>query len=206
MTENVGLTGLELDTLKEICSVSVCQAATALSQMISKKISISMPQVRVLPLSEIHQFVGQPEKVIAGIYLEVEEEIFAGLLMSFSQNDALLLNDLLIEFPQGSTKRLDDIAQFTLKETGSILACSCLNALSSFMGGKTLVPSVPYYALDMQGAMLDYPIMRFSRDTTSALIAKIDFSEEIAQLKGAFYMLISATSLSTLLGVNRVYT
>ena len=42
------LSGLEIDTLKEIGSIGTGNAATALSQLIGKEVRITLPEVRIM--------------------------------------------------------------------------------------------------------------------------------------------------------------
>ncbi|HWR57022.1 MAG TPA: chemotaxis protein CheC, partial [Negativicutes bacterium] len=52
------LNALQLDALREIGNVGAGNAATALSQLINKKINMSVPKVSVAPIGDVPDLVG----------------------------------------------------------------------------------------------------------------------------------------------------
>jgi chemotaxis protein CheC len=52
------LSDLERDALREVANIGAGHAATALSQMTSRKIMISVPEVSVRRLEEVAELVG----------------------------------------------------------------------------------------------------------------------------------------------------
>lgn len=52
------LSNVQLDALKEISNIGAGNAATALAQMLSTKIDMNVPRVRVLPFSEVADLMG----------------------------------------------------------------------------------------------------------------------------------------------------
>ena len=60
------LSGLELDTLREIGSIGTGNAATALSSLLQCEVRIEMPEVRILGYNEAIDWIGGPETITAG--------------------------------------------------------------------------------------------------------------------------------------------
>ena len=59
MTDDIlNLSGMQLDALREIGNVGAGNSATALSQIIQRKIDMSVPQVSILPLADVPDVVG----------------------------------------------------------------------------------------------------------------------------------------------------
>ena len=52
------LSGLELDTLREIGSIGTGNAATALSSLLQCEVRIEMPEVRILGYNEAIDWIG----------------------------------------------------------------------------------------------------------------------------------------------------
>ena len=59
------LSGLELDTLREIGSIGTGNAATALSSLLQCEVRIEMPEVRILGYNEAIDWIGGPEVITA---------------------------------------------------------------------------------------------------------------------------------------------
>ena len=51
--EVLSLSPMQLDALREIGNIGAGNAATALSQIINRKIDMSVPRLNILPLSEV---------------------------------------------------------------------------------------------------------------------------------------------------------
>ena len=65
------LSGLELDTLREIGSIGTGNAATALSSLLQCEVRIEMPEVRILGYNEAIDWIGGPEVNPAGVLVRM---------------------------------------------------------------------------------------------------------------------------------------
>src|SRR5574344_1985031 len=84
------LSGLEIDTLKEIGSIGTGNAATALSQLIGKEVRITLPEVRIMGYNEAIEWIGGPESITAGVLSQLGGEI-NGIMLSVQQMDFINL-------------------------------------------------------------------------------------------------------------------
>ena len=154
------LSGLEIDTLKEIGSIGTGNAATALSQMIGKEVRITLPEVRIMGYNEAIEWIGGPESITAGVLSQLGGEI-NGIMLSVQQMD--FINLVLSNVLGASVKDFNGLHEMqisTLVEVGNIMISTFINALSSLAGiGITL--TVPAFAVDMQGAILSVPMAAF---------------------------------------------
>jgi chemotaxis protein CheC len=154
------LNALELDTIREIGSIGTGNAATALSGMLGSKVSIEMPQVRIMGYNEAIDWIGGPEAVTAGVLVHLEGEI-NGIMLCVQQMDFV---NLMLERMVG--RRLDGYEQLkeldvsALLEVGNIMISAFVNALAG-MTDMTIRLTVPAFAVDMQGAILAVPMAEF---------------------------------------------
>ena len=74
-----------------------------------------------------------------------------------------------------------------MKEVGNIITGSYLNSLS-MMTNLKLVPSVPFVAIDMAGAILSVPAIQFGMMGDSILLIETQFFDEL-KLSGFFILL-----------------
>lgn len=199
MSEEVTkLTSLQLDALREIGNVGAGNAATALSQIINRKIDMTVPQVAILPLGDVPDVVGGPEIMVAGVYLRVFGPAPGSILFLLPRDSALTLVDMLMGRPRGETQNLDAMDESALLEIGNILAGAYLNSLS-FFTKFTLLPSIPALAMDMAGAILSVILIQLGALGDHALVIETEFTTEVDDVKGHFFLIPDPGSLGTIL-------
>lgn len=192
------LTDSQKDALKEIGNICSGNAATALSQLVNKKVTIIVPDILFLPLEKVPQIVGGPDRLVTGLLLRVLGDLPSTLLFVFSQRDALLLTSLVTHKQISGNSIMGDLERSALKEIGVVLASAYLGALSSFVG-MGLVPTVPELIVDMAGAMVDYILIELSCTSRFALLIKSEFHEQTYSVTGHFFLIPDPTALEILL-------
>mgnify|MGYP002855384585 CR=1 FL=1 len=176
------------DVLKELGNIGAGNATTALAQMIGTKVDMSVPQVRLLDFKDVGDMMGGAEQIMAGIYLAVEGDIDGSIMFLLNKTAARHLVDKLM-----GTGHKDDEAEFdevelsALKEVGNIITGSYLNSLS-MMTNLKLVPSIPFVAIDMAGAILSVPAIQFGMMGDKILLIETQFFDEL-KLSGYFILL-----------------
>lgn len=196
--EMLSLTALQLDALKEIGNVGAGNAATALSQILNRKIEMTVPQVSILPLGDVPEVVGGPDAPVAGVYLRVFGPAPGSILFLLPKESAFYLVDMLMNRPHGTTSVLSAMDESALMEIGNILAGAYLNSLS-FFTKLTLLPSIPALAMDMAGALLSIVLIQLGQVGDYALVIETEFTTETEGVKGHFFLIPDPGSLGTIL-------
>ena len=188
---------LQKDALKEIGNICAGNAATALSQLLDKKVTINVPEILFLPVEEVPKIVGE-ETPVVGLVIRILGDIPSFILMVFSHDDALSLASLLTDkkLPNGSI--ITEMERSALKEIGVILSNAYLVALTVFVKWG-LVPAVPEVIEDMAGAMIDYILIELTNVSKYALLIKSEFEEKSTKLTGHFFLLPNPKGLEVLL-------
>jgi len=198
------LTEIQVDALKEVGNVGAGHAATALSQLLKKKIMISVPQVKILKLQEVENLLGDSNTLVAGIIMNVLGDVTAKILLLLTRESALSLADMLLQNPVGTTKVLSEVGNSAIKETGNILAGAYMNALNEFLG-LLLLPSVPSLVFDISGAILNSLSEGFEGISTHILSIETQFSEANEKvIKGYLLLVPDIPSVKVLLSAIRV--
>ncbi|MGI6093285.1 MAG: chemotaxis protein CheC [Negativicutes bacterium] len=192
------LSALQLDALREIGNVGAGNSATALSQIINRKIDMTVPQVAIMPLNDVPDVVGGPDAMVAGVYLRVFGPAPSSILFLLPRESAFYLVDMLMGREQGSTKSLISMDESALMEIGNILAGAYLNALSYFTN-LTLLPSIPALAMDMAGAILSVILAQLGQMGDHALVIETEFTTDNDGVKGHFFLIPDPGSLNTIL-------
>ena len=115
------LTPTQLDALREIGNVGAGNSATALSQIINHRIDMNVPEVSIVPLTEVPDLVGGPDVMVAGVFLRVYGAAPSNILFLLPQESAFYLVDMILGKQRGDTKTLDFMDESALMEIGNIL-------------------------------------------------------------------------------------
>lgn len=196
--EILNLSLIQLDALKEIGNVGAGNSATALSQLINRKIDMTVPKIAIMPLGDVPDVVGGPDVMVAGVYLRVFGPAPSSILFLLPRDSAFYLVDMLMGREQGHTTTLDSMDESALMEIGNILAGAYLNALSHFTK-LTLLPSIPALAVDMAGAILSVILIQLGEMGDHALVIETEFTTENDGVKGHFFLIPDPGSLSIIL-------
>ena len=196
--EILNLTELQMDALREIGNVGAGNAATALSQIINRKIDMSVPKVSIMPLGDVPDVVGGADVMVAGVYLRVFGLAPGSILFLLPRDSTFYLVDMLMGRPQGTTEVLTEMDESAVMEIGNILAGAYLNALSHFTQ-LTLLPSIPALAVDMAGAILSVILIQLGQIGDHALVIETEFTSEFEGVNGHFFLIPDPGSLGTIL-------
>lgn len=187
---------MEISALRELGNIGAGHAATALSQLMGKKIEIAVPTVRIARPRDFLTELGR-ETLIVGTHLKVLGDVQGGILFFMVKEGASHLVDLLLKENLGTTKELGELEQSAFKETGSILSASYLNALSDLMQ-MTLIPTVPRFVSEPVERALQAAFGGFAKGSDTLIGIENEFIEASLRIKGYFLFLPNETGLSAL--------
>ena len=60
---------LQLDALREVANIGAGHAATALSQLIGRRIAVDVPQIQVVRLEEVAGLTGREDETVAAVLM-----------------------------------------------------------------------------------------------------------------------------------------
>ena len=184
----------QLDALKEAGTIGAGRAATALADLISKKVQITVPQVSLIPIENISTLLTARDRTFFVIDMEITGDISGRIFLLFSPQDAKLLANNLLGKPQEEIDLKDEMLQSSIKECANILCGSYISALADMTNLNMLISS-PSLALDMVGAILDFIFIQIAQYSEEALIIKTDLKVSDVNLEGLFLFFPSTDSL-----------
>ncbi|MBP3780951.1 chemotaxis protein CheC [Selenomonas sp. AE3005] len=198
MTDELNLSANQLDALREIGNVGAGNSATALSQVINRRIDMNVPKVSMVPLEAVPDLVGGPDAVVVGIFMRVYGKAPSNILFLLPQKSAFYLVDTLMGKPRGQTTSLDFMDESALMEIGNILSGAYLNAFFTFTQ-ITMLPSIPALAMDMAGALLNVVLAQLGQMGDRALVIETEFLSEDDGINGQFFLVPDPGSLETII-------
>ncbi len=190
---------IQQDALREVGSIGAGHAATALSQLVDKQITVVTPELEIMPLGEVPQVMGGPEQLVGAVYSRLLGDIAGGILFTATRASSLTLLDLMHSRPVGTTKSFGHEEEALFTHTASILTAAYVAAIAR-MADLSVLPSTPSFALDMLGAILEVATIEASMKATSALLIRTSFSDMETAVDVAVFFLPDPDSLEVLLG------
>lgn len=191
------LNPMQLDALKELGNIGAGNSATALSQILNKKVDMSVPRVKVYPINEIPELFGGSENIVVGVLLRMFGDMQGSLMFLLDEESAKkLLADMMLG--QEIDDLTSELPMSAIMEVGNIISSSYLNSLS-FFSRLTIIPSTPAFAYDMAGAILGTILYEVSELSDQVLLIETDFLGNGEAVKGHFFVLPDLPSLGVLL-------
>lgn len=194
---------IHLDILKEVGNIGAGHAATSLSTLLNRKIDMKVPNVRIVPFSEMMELTGGSEKEVVSVSLNIEGEAGGNMFFMLTVEEAdrfiqKLMDDESFTFHDRDSHTIGFSA---MQEMGNILSGSYLSALGDFTRLK-LQPSVPELAVDMFGAIISYGLLEISQYSDYTIVIDTILTEmdegNIEIVKGHFFLLLSPDSFPVL--------
>jgi len=189
---------IQLDAFREIGTIGAGNGATALSQMMGRRIGMTVPAIKALPFSEVPEAVGGAEEFVAGIFTTVSGPAPCNILFMFPVESAKIMAGILMNRVYSEEEGIDEVGKSALAEVGNIVSSAYLNSLASFTN-LLFVPSVPALAIDMAGAILDTVLAGIGIAGDQALLMETVFSEIEEKVTGHFFLLPQAGSMEKIM-------
>ncbi|MCM8710947.1 chemotaxis protein CheC [Clostridium sp. SYSU_GA19001] len=193
--ENMEFNPVQLDALKEVGNIGAGNAATALSQIINKKIDMTVPAVNIVPFDTVFSRIGG-EEIVVGVIVRVLGDTPGNILFIFEKEVALDFIEILLGQRE---EEISEMGNSVLCEIGNIISGSFMNAIARFTN-LLIVPSVPAVSCDMLGAILSTTFIESGQFDEFVLDIETTFLESGSNISGHFYYIPMPGSLDKILG------
>lgn len=194
------LAPIQLDALKEVGNIGAGNAATALSQLINKKVDMTVPSINIVPFYDIFSRIGGDE-VVVGVIVRVLGDTPGNILFIFEKNTALDFIEILTGERE---EQISEMGNSVICEIGNIISSSYMNAITKFTN-LNITPSVPAVTYDMLGAVLSTTFIESGQFDDYVLDIETVFTQNNSEISGHFYYIPMPGSLEKILkslGVN----
>ena len=176
MATNIILNELQKDALQELANIGASHAATALSQMVNKDIRIGIPKVEVVPLEKSINFIND-QKEVAGVLLQISDEVPMYILLILSKESSLYLTSLLMGMELDPSKVvLNEMDQEALKEVGNIMMTSFFNGVTELIG-ISMIPGPPQITYDAPEIILENVLIQLTDLTSDVVLFDSDVGD-----------------------------
>lgn len=187
-----------VDILREIGNIGAGNAATSLSNMLSKRIDMNVPEVSLLNYNSIIESIGGAENVVVGVLVGFEGDIDGVILFLLKKEFVHLVLNTLIGTELGNFDEVSELEMSALAEISNIMVSSYVNSISTLTEMRIEV-TVPSLNIDMSGALIDAVTAEFSDVADKVVFIKEKYYCMNETIYSYMLMLPTMTSLKILL-------
>lgn len=128
------LNEMQASALKELGNIGVSTVATAVSELLNKTVSISLPRLKIYP-QELPDILEESRPILASAYVNIDGDIKAKGLMLFAPEAAIIFESSLAQADPDVKKMLSDEDKISVfREFTTIIASSYISSLSMMLG------------------------------------------------------------------------
>lgn len=174
------------NALTELGNIGAGNATTSLSVMLSSKLMMTAPTVKLYDFNELENALGGPETSVVGVLSRLKGSINAMILFVLGLDDAKNLASVMLGAEQDWH---GDMGISAIGEIANILIGSYVASLGN-LSGMELRYSQPQICIDMAGAILSVPCIEYGMISDKALLINSGFKAGDQEING-YIMLIS---------------
>ncbi len=157
--------------LEDVNNQGAIQASMSLTQLTGQEIRVSFPESRLVAIKDVAEIMGGEESTVGGIYVGVQGDLAAGMLLVIPEAYLLLMDDVLHRRPTGTATQIAEVDLSAISEAGNILASCFINAMAD-ASRLNLSPEVPEISIDMCLPVIDSVLARFNQPGDNLLLTQ----------------------------------
>ena len=193
------LNAMQMDVLREIGNIGAGNAATSLSMMLGQPVDMTLPKVNLVEFNDVADAVGGAEALNYGVLLNLSGDVDGMIMFILDKSFAHLMLNILMGEHFGNFDEMDEMALSAIKEVGNILSAAYANSIAE-LTGLNIELSVPYVSIDMAGALLSVPIIKFGTIGDKVLFIDENFQSNKESVKSHMILFAEMESLNLILG------
>ena len=188
----------ELKALTELCGEAMAQAASTLSRLTGKGVSIAPPRPSFAETIGTSQYGGEPAGPRAiGLHLQIVGAVRGSILILFPEAAAARMLELLLGGPVHWPLSLGELERSALQEVANIIGSACLNGLGARLK-MTMLPSPPTLVVGESTELLREVSTQATEGEPSVLFES-RFTVGDALCDGDLFLIPAASSLAPML-------
>jgi chemotaxis protein CheC len=180
------ITDRRLELLHQVFSSATHDASVAMCRWTNGLITLSLDEVRELPLELVCGELACGDQLQTMVVLSLNGEVGGDMILCFDEANGRQLAASLLGQPIREAGPWSDLEQSALMETGNILGCAYMNALTRLIDLE-LVPSPPYFVQDYGASVLQQALMAQAVSCDRILVCKTCFERQGQELNWSVF-------------------
>lgn len=128
------LNTIDIGILNEASTIGSGNAATSLSELLNSKVSIHVPETRIMELSKLRTTFGKAGETLCVLNVETKGDLSGQIYFVLTPEEGRKIGSVLMDKNADDIDFNDIFFQSSLKEIFNILAGSFCNALAALTG------------------------------------------------------------------------
>lgn len=191
------LTEVQLDAIRELGNIGAAHAATTLSQMLMCQINMSVPEVQVVDIGQICDYIGDEYSAMVVFQLQGELEPGGYIVLLVSRESALRLTNTMLGMTD-TEREFGEMDQSALLEIGNIMISAFLDGTAMLLG-IVMLPSPPDMAIDMAHAGMSSLLATMDADIDEVILFRTELKDEEHMVKSDILFLPDTRTLVDIL-------
>jgi chemotaxis protein CheC len=189
-----------------LVSKGINNSVRRLSSMIGERLGVNSLDIVDLGIPDINVLLGGSAETRVGVHIIVDGSYCCHMMVLLNPEIALMLIDMQLEQPIGTTKQLEGLPELemsVLGEMGNIMGSFFLNELSNATG-LMLMSSTPEVVIDTVDAIFQEAWQRQPFTDERALVTNSVYSAMQRQIEGSFVVVPAKDFVRTIANQARV--
>ncbi len=187
----------DLNEFQIIANIGATNAAESMSQILKKRIELSIPMVEIKPIEKIPEYIGSIESSYIGVMMTIHGEIKGTILFLLNDVSGFDMVDLLYGTTSREKMELDEDGKSALSEITNIIGSSVINVIAE-KTGMVIKPDVPVIVHDYLLSIIDTILATQSIQNDYAIIMDTTFFFQDDKLIGNLLYFPDSDSLKTI--------
>lgn len=166
-----------LDVLQELFATATYDASAAMCRWTNGLITLTLDAVQEFPIETVCTELHLADEPLTIVVLSLPGDVGGDMFILFDPVDSRRLVASLLERPVPESGEWTSLEISALTETGNILGCAYLNALTR-MVDMELIPSAPAFIEDFGASVIEQALAAQALTSDKALICRTGFHHQ----------------------------
>ncbi len=170
-----------LEFLHQLFASATHDASAAMCRWTDGLITLTLDEVLEIPLEDVCSELNIDDELLTMVVLSLVGEVGGEMILTFDEENGRHLAASLLRRPLSSEEQWSDLEKSALCETGNILGCAYMNALTRLIDAE-LVPTPPYFIQDFGASVLQQALITQAATCEKVLICRTAFHRQGEEL------------------------
>jgi len=186
-------TAVQMDAMRELSNIGAAHSATTLSQMLDTQIGMSVPDINVVDISRVGEFL--TDELTTLVIFELQGDIpHGGFLVLHFPRDSALRTANILQGTEQAQHPFNEMDQSAILEVGNIMVSSFLSATSDLLG-FIMLPSPPVLVFDMAHAAITSLIAQMTVEVDDVILFRVELKSEEYNIAGNILIFLEVSTL-----------
>ena len=160
--------------LQELFASATHDASAAMCRWTDGIITVALDEVRQVALEEVAVELAVGDELLTMVVMTLDGKLGGSIVLMFDELNGRQLAASLLGRAAGTDPEWSEMEKSALMETGNILGCAYVNALTRLVG-MDLRPSAPCFIQDFGASVLEQALISQAAAGDSLLLCDIGF-------------------------------